>query len=59
MNVIAVNTIKKNKFMILNCKKTVVVEGHGSYEIEITNVVNSSTMEVQPVVPSLMSSTNL
>jgi len=59
MKAIAVNKITKKKFMIFNCKKTVVVEGHGNYEIEITNVVNSSTMEVQPVVPSLMSSTHL
>jgi len=59
MNAIAVNTNKKKQFMIFNCKKTVVVEGHGNYEVEITNVVNSTTMEVQPVFPSLMSSTHL
>ncbi len=36
-----------------------MVEGHGQYSIEVTNVVNANTMQMQPLFPSLMSSDNL
>jgi len=58
MTAVAINAIQKKKFMLFSFKKTIVVEGHGNYEIEVTNVVNASTMEVQSVFPSLMSNTH-
>jgi hypothetical protein len=45
--------------MLMKYKKKIKVEGHGEYEIEVTNIVNSNTMQMMPLIPSLMSQENL
>jgi hypothetical protein len=39
-------------------QKKVRVKGHGEYTIEITNLVNSKTLQSRPALPSLMDSAN-
>lgn len=42
--------------LLFKYQKKVKVPGHGEYDIEVTNVMNANTMQVQPLFPSLMDS---
>jgi hypothetical protein len=45
--------------LIFGFQKQVIVEGVGEYTIEVTNVVDAKTMQVQPLFPSLMNAENI
>ena len=51
------NTIRSN-FVTLKFKTQVVIEGHGEYQIEIANVVNTKTFKERQIIPSLMNMAN-
>jgi len=40
--------------MLFKFKKKVKVEGHGTYEIEITNLVNPQTQTRKSILPSIL-----
>lgn len=40
--------------MLVKFKKKVKVEGHGTYEIEITNLVNPQTQTRKSILPSIL-----
>jgi hypothetical protein len=42
------------QFMLFKFKKKVKVEGHGTYEIEITNLVNPKTQARKSILPSFL-----
>ena len=44
--------------LIMRFQKQIKVEGIGEYTIEVTNLVDARTMQVQPIFPSLMNSEN-
>jgi len=35
------------------------VPGHGNYEIEVTNVIDTNTLNIRPVIPCLMSNNHV
>jgi len=45
--------------MLLKYKQKIKVEGHGEYEIEVKNVIDTRTFEQKPLIPTLLSVANV
>jgi hypothetical protein len=43
-----------NKYLLFKFKKKIKLEGHGTYEIEITNLVNPQTQTKKSILPSIL-----
>ena len=45
-------------YIKMKFQKKIVIQGHGEYQIEITNLVNPRTLAQVPMLPSIMDSVN-
>ena len=46
-------------YMELRYRTKIFVEGHGEYQIEVTNVVNTKTFKERQIIPSLLNMANI
>ena len=58
-NVIALRTGSfVQQYMLFKFKKKIKIEGHGTYEVEITNLVNPQTQKTKSILPSTLDVNN-
>ena len=47
------------QFVVWKQNKVVSIEGQGQYKFEITQLINKKTMDISPLLPSLMNAENV